>query len=160
MGAPEPEDIYEETRKEGERRLERPFLEVVSTALAAGFDIIAGVVAMALVETQLQHLLGKHAAHVFGSVAFGIGLFFIAGRMRYDGDWQALAPYTVATALASLAILGLFVGLGPRYVGDTSAPLSSVGGLIQRLSTLTAWTWHLVAGAWLLRRPAPSPARP
>jgi len=81
MGAPEPEDIYEETRKEGERRLERPFLEVVSTALAAGFDIIAGVVAMALVETQLQHLLGKHAAHVFGSVAFGIGfVFLIVGR--------------------------------------------------------------------------------
>ena len=104
----------------------------------------------------LLHVLG----FVGGSVAFGIGLFFIAGRMRYDEDWQALAPYTVATALASLAILGLFVGLGPRYVGDTNAPLSSVGGLIQRLSTITAWSWHLVIGGWLLLRPAPSPVQP
>jgi hypothetical protein len=79
--------------------------------------------------------------------------------MRHDETWRSLAPYTVATALASLAILGLFVGLGPRYVGDTTAPLSSVGGLIQRLLTLTTWSWHLVMGAWLLMRTAPSPVR-
>jgi formate/nitrite transporter FocA (FNT family) len=81
MGAPEPEEIYERTRDEGARRLERPFLEVVATALAAGFDIIAGIVALALVESQLEHLLGSHAAHVAGSVAFGIGfVFLIVGR--------------------------------------------------------------------------------
>ncbi len=96
---------------------------------------------------------------VGGSLAFGIGLFFLAGRMRLDEEWQTLAPYTVATALASLAILGLFVGLGPRYVGDTSAPLSPIGGLIQRLLTLTTWGWQLVMGWWLLVRPATSAAR-
>jgi hypothetical membrane protein len=96
---------------------------------------------------------------VGGSLAFGIGLFFLAGRMNQDESWARLAPYTVATALASLAILGLFVGLGPRYVGDTSAPLSSVGGLVQRLLTLITWTWNLVIGAWLVMRPAPSPVR-
>lgn len=81
MGAPEPEEIYERTREEGARRLERPVLEVISTALAAGFDIIAGVVTMVLVETQLEHLLGKHAAHVVGSVGFGIGfVFLVVGR--------------------------------------------------------------------------------
>jgi hypothetical protein len=101
----------------------------------------------------LLHVIGS----VGGALAFGIGLFFIAGRMRHDEAWRALAPYTVATALGSLAILGLLVGLGPRYVGDTSAPLSSIGGLIQRLSTVATWTWHLVIGAWLVVRPAPSP---
>ncbi len=101
----------------------------------------------------LLHLIG----FVGGSLAFGIGLFFLAWRMRDAEDWQPLAPYTVATALASLAILGLFVGLGPRYVGDTSTPLSGVGGLIQRLSTVTTWTWHIVIGAWLLVRSAPAP---
>src|SRR4051812_30090790 len=81
MGAPEPEEIYERTREEGARRLERPILEVISTALAAGFDIIAGVVALVLVEAQLEHLMGTHAAHVVGSVAFGIGfVFLIVGR--------------------------------------------------------------------------------
>jgi hypothetical protein len=102
----------------------------------------------------LLHVIG----FVGGAIASGIGLFFVAGRMRDDETWRPLAPYTVVTALASLAILGLFVGLGPRYVGDTSAPLSSVGGLIQRISTVTIWGWHLVIGAWLVLRPAPSPA--
>src|SRR5581483_8889303 len=37
-----PEDIYRRTKEEGERRLERPFLEEVSTALAAGLDIVTG----------------------------------------------------------------------------------------------------------------------
>src|SRR3954462_15716697 len=81
MGAPEPEEIYERTREEGARRLERPFLEGVSTALAAGFDIIAGIVVLALLESQLEHLLGNHAAHVVGAAGFGIGfVFLIVGR--------------------------------------------------------------------------------
>jgi formate-nitrite transporter family protein len=81
MGAPEPEEIYERTREEGARRLERPVLELVSTALAAGFDIVAGIVALALIESQLTHLLGNDAAHVAGSIAFGIGfIFLIVGR--------------------------------------------------------------------------------
>ncbi len=101
----------------------------------------------------LLHVVG----FVGGSLAFGIGLFFLAGRMHQDESWERFAPYTVATALASLAVLGLFVGLGPRYVGDTSAPLSSVGGLIQRFLTVTTWTWHIVIGTWLLLRPASSP---
>ncbi|HEY8786159.1 MAG TPA: DUF998 domain-containing protein [Candidatus Limnocylindria bacterium] len=96
---------------------------------------------------------------VGGSLAFGIGLFFLAGRMNQEESWERLAPYTVATALASLAVLGLFVGLGPRYVGDTTAPLSAVGGLTQRFLTVTTWTWNIVIGTWLLLRPAPSPVQ-
>jgi formate-nitrite transporter family protein len=80
-GAPEPEEIYARTREEGARRLERPVLEVVATALAAGFDIIAGIVVLTLVESQLEHQFGRHAAHVFGSLGFGIGfIFLVVGR--------------------------------------------------------------------------------
>ena len=122
------------------------------TLLAAAFLADAGLVRSA---GGLIHLLGL----VGGSLAFGIGLFFLAGRMRLDEDWQRLAPYTVTTALASLAVLGLFVGLGPRYLGDTSAPLSAAGGLIERFLTIVTWSWQLVIGAWLLLRPAMSPAR-
>jgi formate/nitrite transporter FocA (FNT family) len=74
---PQPEDIYERTREEGARRLERPLLEVVSTALAAGFDIVAGVTALVLVSSQLEHWTGRQAAHVFASFAFGIGFVFL-----------------------------------------------------------------------------------
>jgi formate/nitrite transporter FocA (FNT family) len=81
LGAPEPEEIYKRTRDEGARRLERPIVEVVSTALAAGFDIVAGIVALALLESQLSHLLGTSAAHAVGSAGFGIGfVFIIVGR--------------------------------------------------------------------------------
>jgi formate/nitrite transporter FocA (FNT family) len=81
MGAPEPEEIYERTRREGRRRLERPVLELVATALAAGFDILAGVVVLALLESQLEHHFGKHAAHVVASLGFGVGfVFLIVGR--------------------------------------------------------------------------------
>jgi hypothetical membrane protein len=122
------------------------------TLLAGAFLADLGPVHTA---SGLLHVLG----FVGGSLAFGIGLFFLAGRMNQDESWERLAPYTVATSLASLAVLGLFVGLGPRYVGDTSAPLSSVGGLIQRFLTVTTWTWHIVIGGWLLLRPAPSPVQ-
>jgi formate/nitrite transporter FocA (FNT family) len=81
MGAPEPEEIYELTRKEGEHRLQRPLLELASTALAAGLDIAMGVAVLTLLESQLAHSLGTHGAHVVGSLGFGIGfVFLIVGR--------------------------------------------------------------------------------
>lgn len=81
MGAPEPEEIYRRTRTEGVRRLERPLLELVATALSAGFDIAVGVTVLGLVESELSHHWGTHSAHVFGSLGFGIGfVFLIVGR--------------------------------------------------------------------------------
>ena len=73
MGAPQPEEIYELTREEGKHRLERPFLEMASTALAAGLDIAMGVTVLTLLQAQLEHLLGRQAAHVVGAVGFGVG---------------------------------------------------------------------------------------
>jgi formate-nitrite transporter family protein len=78
---PEPEDIYLRTRQEGQRRLGRPFLEEASTALAAGFDIVAGIIVLALVTSQLEHHFGKHVGHVVGSMGFGVGfVFLVVGR--------------------------------------------------------------------------------
>jgi formate/nitrite transporter FocA (FNT family) len=80
-GVPQPEEIFEKSRQEGERRLERPFLEVVSTALAAGFDIVAGIVALALAITKTAPWVGPNPAQLFGSLAFGIGfVFLVVGR--------------------------------------------------------------------------------
>jgi formate/nitrite transporter FocA (FNT family) len=80
-GSPEPEEIFENTRREGERRLERPLLEVISTALAAGFDIAAGVVLIAVLSAPLEPHFGKDAASVVGAIGFGVGfVFLIVGR--------------------------------------------------------------------------------
>jgi formate-nitrite transporter family protein len=81
MGAPEPEEIYARTREEGARRLERPLLELISTAFAAGFDILAGVALLAVTAAALEHHFGKDAAHFAGAIAFGVGfVFIVVGR--------------------------------------------------------------------------------
>jgi formate-nitrite transporter family protein len=78
---PQPEDIYRRTKKEGERRLERPLLEMISTALAAGFDIVAGIVALGVVAASLVHRTGLGPSHVVSSLAFGTGfVFLVIGR--------------------------------------------------------------------------------
>jgi formate/nitrite transporter FocA (FNT family) len=78
---PEPEVIYERTKREGKRRLARPLTEEMSTALAAGFDIVVGIVVMGLVVHFLQKQFGREAAHVFGALGFGVGfVFLVVGR--------------------------------------------------------------------------------
>lgn len=126
-GIPQPEDIYRRTKEEGERRLERPLLEMISTALAAGFDIVAGITALALVETQLGSWVGKHAAHVFGSVAFGTAfVFLVVGRGELFTE-NFLVP-----------IAGLDHRRGSSWLGLaklwTTSPLFNVlGGLVMIL---------------------------
>jgi formate-nitrite transporter family protein len=81
VSVPQPEDIYLRTKDEGARRLERPVVEIASTALAAGFDIVAGVTLLGLVSAHLAGWTGVDAAHVFGSLAFGVGfVFLVVGR--------------------------------------------------------------------------------
>jgi len=78
---PAPETIYERTKEEGKRRLTRPIAEEMSTALAARFDIVAGIIILALILSQLEHQFGRHAAHVFASLGFGVGfVFLVVGR--------------------------------------------------------------------------------
>ena len=85
MGAPEPEEIYARTREEGARRLERPLLEVISTAFAAGFDILAGVALLAVTAAALEQHFGRDAAHFVGAIAFGVGfVVIIVGRGRSE----------------------------------------------------------------------------
>ncbi len=75
--APEPHEMYARTREEGERRLERSKLELVSTSLFAGFDVVFGVVALAAATAAMAPHFGPSAAHFFGSLAFGIAFIFI-----------------------------------------------------------------------------------
>ncbi len=79
--APTPEEIYERTKEEGERRLHRPVLEEMSTAIAAGFDIVAGITILGLLQAQFVHSMGLSPAHVLGSIGFGVAfVFLVVGR--------------------------------------------------------------------------------
>jgi formate-nitrite transporter family protein len=78
---PSPEEIFEKSRDEGERRLSRPFLELVSTALAAGFDIAAGVILLAVTSAALSAHFGEDAASVAGAIGFGVAfVYLVVGR--------------------------------------------------------------------------------
>jgi formate/nitrite transporter FocA (FNT family) len=81
MAAPEPDEIYARTKEEGERRLNRPALELVSTAFVAGADIVLGIIALGTASALVEPRGGPELAHLAGSLAFGICfVFIVVGR--------------------------------------------------------------------------------
>jgi formate/nitrite transporter FocA (FNT family) len=79
--SPDPREMFARTRDEGERRLRRSRLELVTTSLVAGFDIVFGVIAIATVTALVTPALGPSAAHFVGSLFFGIAfIFIVVGR--------------------------------------------------------------------------------
>jgi formate-nitrite transporter family protein len=75
--APEPHEIYARTRKEGERRLSRPRLELASTAFLAGVDVAFGITALGIVHALVAERAGEGLATLAGAVAFGIAFVSI-----------------------------------------------------------------------------------
>src|SRR5581483_2276202 len=76
-----PEEIYARTKEEGERRLTRPVGELVSTAVAAGVDIVLGVIALGVAASSATARFGPEIGHLVGSAAFGIAfVFIVVGR--------------------------------------------------------------------------------
>ena len=163
---PQPEDIYRRTKDEGERRLERPLLEMVSTALAAGFDIVAGVVALGIVATELSGL-GPHPAHVLGSLAFGIGfVFLVVGRgelftenflvpiagldHRRGSSWLALARLWITSPVFNILgglVMILILSVGHVMPKGTATTLQHNAELIHRQPTLALFFSAVFAGA-------------
>lgn len=79
--APEPHEMFARTREEGIRRLSRTRLEVAATSLVAGFDVVFGIVALAAATAAISPHFGASAAHLVGSLAFGIAfVFIVVGR--------------------------------------------------------------------------------
>ena len=92
--APEPHEIFERTREEGRRRLERSRLELMSTALVAGFDVVFGVIALVTISAAMTPHFGPEAAHAAGALGFGIAFIFITvGRSELFTE-NFLVPVT------------------------------------------------------------------
>jgi formate/nitrite transporter FocA (FNT family) len=166
-GVPEPEEIFEKTRQEGARRLDRPFLEVLSTGLAAGFDIAAGIILLGVVSSALQPHFGKDAASVAGSLAFGVGFIFLVvgrgelftenflvplaglhGRPR-NAWWKIVELWTVSpianiAAGGAIALIVTSHGVLPEGTGHT---LNDVAQKIHANGTLTLFLSAVFAGA-------------
>lgn len=78
--SPTPSEVFERAVKEGERRLDQSLLELVSNSFIAGSTIVFGIVALGIVQAEIEPA-SSGIARIAGSFAFGIGLaFLIVGR--------------------------------------------------------------------------------
>jgi formate/nitrite transporter FocA (FNT family) len=159
----EPEEIYEETGKEGRRRLSRPLVELAATALVGGFDVSFGVAAYALAAGAV----GGSRGRVAGAIAFGIGFVFIvvgkselftenflipiAGMTGRDRrSWLKLGELwgvaLVLNIVGGLLIVVVMTSHGVLRRGSAQ-PLVSLADHITDYTTLTAFLSAIVAGA-------------
>ena len=75
-----PEEIFERAAKEGKRRLDQNWAALLANGFIAGFTIIFGMAAQALVKSAAQPHFGEFAS-VLGALGFAIGVvFLIIGR--------------------------------------------------------------------------------
>jgi formate/nitrite transporter FocA (FNT family) len=164
---PQPEEIYRKTKVEGERRLERPTLEMVSTALAAGFDIVAGVVVLGLVGSQVAPWVGTTSAHVFASLAFGLSFaFLVVGRgelftenflvpiagldHRRRTAWVGLARLWTTSPVFNVlggTLVILIVTVHNVLPEGTREPIATAANHIHEQPTLTLFFSAVFAGA-------------
>jgi formate-nitrite transporter family protein len=115
----EPEQIYARAREEGRRRLARPVVELIATALVGGFDVAFGVIAFALAAGAVAGSVQPELGHLVGALAFGIGFVFVvvgkselftenflvpvAGlERRSRASWLKLGELWVGTLLVNL----------------------------------------------------------
>jgi formate/nitrite transporter FocA (FNT family) len=165
-GVPGPEEIFEKSRREGERRLQRPLAEVVATALAAGFDITAGVILLAVLSSALQSHFGSEAASVAGALGFGVGfIFLIVGRGELFTEnflvplaglhrkprnawWKIVELWTVSPLfnIAAGAVIALIVTTHGVLPPGSGRELVDVTQKIHANGTLTLFTSAVFAG--------------
>jgi formate-nitrite transporter family protein len=163
--APEPEEIYQRTREEGQRRLSRPVLELAATALIGGFDVAFGVAAYALAAGAVDADASSTVASLVGAVAFGIGfVFVVVGRSelftenflvpivglegKNPRSWLKLGELWVAALVFNLvggaivAILltskGVLLGSSHQAVIRLAEHLTGFGALTSLLSAVVA----------------------
>jgi formate/nitrite transporter FocA (FNT family) len=164
---PQPEDIYERTKEEGERRLQRPIVEEASTALAAGFDIAAGVIVLGLVGSTLHHFFGVDGAHFFASIGFGVGfVFLIVGRGELFTEnflvpiagledhgraaWRSLAKLWITSPIFNLIagfVIALIVTVHGVLPKGTGTPIVDAAYKIHANHPLALFMSAIFAGA-------------
>jgi formate-nitrite transporter family protein len=161
--AREPEQIYRETRKEGQRRLARPPLELAATALVGGFDVAVGVAVYALAK----HAVGGSAGDLVAAVAFGVGFVFIvvgrselftenflipvAGLEREKlSSWLKLGELWLVALVLNIAggvVVALILTSRQVLPSGTDRALVQLSEHIAGRSTLAAFLSALLAGA-------------
>jgi formate-nitrite transporter family protein len=161
--AREPDQIYEKTKEEGERRLSRPPLELAATALVGGFDVAIGVTAYALAARTID----GPASELVAAIAFGIGFVFIvvgrselftenflipvAGLDRQSAQsWFKLGELWIVALVVNIAggvLIALILTAKGVLPDGTDEPLVQLAHRITDRSTLPSFLSALIAGA-------------
>ena len=77
MAARAPEEIWEESLDEGERRLQRGVVGLAATGFAGGAEVAFGILAVVVVSGAVASVAPEQLSHVIGSLFFGIAFVFI-----------------------------------------------------------------------------------
>jgi len=135
MAERSPDEIWEASLDEGERRLNRGPAALAATGFAGGADVMFGILAVAVTTAALDVAMPEAPAHVLGSLAFGLALVFIAiGRAELFTE-NFLIP--VGAVFAGRAPLGLIlrmwgITLVLNFVGlALFAALLSLDGVLE-----------------------------
>lgn len=164
--APGAHEMYARTREEGERRLNRSRLELTTTSLVAGFDIVFGVIAIATVTALVTPRLGPSMAHFVGSLFFGIAfIFIVVGRSELFTEnffvpitalrsgtftWRKLGElWTISPVLNILGGTALILIASTKGVlpEGTAPALNDLAIHIDELRLWSAFCSAIIAGA-------------
>jgi formate/nitrite transporter FocA (FNT family) len=163
----EPQQLYERTAEEGQRRLQRSFLELAATSFVAGVDVVFGVIALGVTNHLVSVRGGPELGDLAGALAFGSAFVFIvvgrselftenflvpiAGLDRRDRHswWKLVELWTVSPVLnlVGAAILILIVtthGVLPEGTGEA---LTRVVEKIDENDVTSAFLSAVAAGA-------------
>lgn len=154
--APSSADVYGHAVGEGRRRLDTPLVEQVATAFIAGVTIIFGIVALGVVEAELEPDLGRGVATVGGALGFGVGLvFLVAGRTElfsenfFDPVAAAIEGRTRRDVVLLLRLWSVTLVLNLVGCAVLVAVLTVDGALPgESASTLVRLADELVAKSW------------
>jgi formate/nitrite transporter FocA (FNT family) len=123
--APDPNQIYDRAKEEGQRRLSMPPLMQASTGFIAGVTIVFGIVALGMAHELTAPAFGSGPGQLAGALAFGIGLvFLVVGRSELFTE----NFFDPVAAAADRSIKASWGGLLRLWV--TVLALNLVGGAV------------------------------
>src|SRR4051794_35761422 len=106
MSGRPPDEIWQDARGEGERRLRRSPGALAATSFSGGAEVLLGLVLVSVTTAALTRTLGEHGAAVVGAATFGIGLAFITiGRAELFTENFLIPVAAVREGRATLGVL-------------------------------------------------------
>src|SRR4051794_20219768 len=165
MSGRDPEEIWESSLDEGERRLARHWTGLAATGFAGGIDVFFSVLLLAVTTGALHQVLPEQTAHVIASTTFGAGFVFItlgraelftenflvpvgavwAGRARI-GALVRMWLLTMLANFAGLALLAAIFAVSGVVKPQTLQAAGAMADTLAQRSSLAAFLSAIGAG--------------